>query len=112
MDLVAGNTIILQYPPDLVELSLSQSDLLSFESVGTIMTVSDLIFGAWLLCVFIARPVIKHMHMAYEESEDIMDEYDMGISDPFYTEGDDLQDSDIVVLKEMGVLDSVHLDGT
>ena len=35
MDLVAGSTIIIQYPPNLIEFSLSQSDLLSFESVIT-----------------------------------------------------------------------------
>ena len=102
---------ILQYPPNLVEFSLSQGDLLSFESVGTIMTVSDLLFGAWLFCIVISRSVIKHMHMAYEGSDDMMDEYDLGILDPFDTEKENILDSDILILKEMGVLDGVRLDG-
>ncbi len=97
MDLVAGNVIIFQASPDLIQFSLPQKDLLSLGSIGTFMTVSDLIFGSWLIIVMISRPLITKIHSWYE---DLVPDID---AEPYYSRmGAD--DADLAFLREMGVV--------
>ena len=108
MDLVAGNVIILQASPELILFSLPQTDILSLGSIGTFMNISDLIFGSWLICVMVTRPLVAKMHSWYEGAAPDIDDapyhipMDDGI-DPYYipmeSEGTDLE-----FLREMGIV--------
>jgi len=97
MDLVAGNTIILQASSELLQFSLPQRDLLSLGSIGTFMTVSDLIFGSWLISVMISRPLITKIHAWFEGQALDID------AEPYYLRKED-EDADQVFLREMGVV--------
>ena len=97
MDLVAGNVIILQASPELLQLSLPQKDLLTLGSIGTVMTVSDLIFGSWLICVMVSRPLVAKIHSWYEgqaQEDDIVP----------HCPNEEISVDDIISLREMGVI--------
>ena len=97
MDLVAGNTIILQASPELLQFSLPQKDVLTLGSIGTFMNVSDLIFGSWLTCVIVSRPLIARIHSWYEEQAPDID------AEPYYLSMEE-EDADLAFLRDMGVV--------
>ncbi|MCK4757803.1 MAG: hypothetical protein KAS67_05075 [Thermoplasmata archaeon] len=71
LDIVAGNTIILQFSPEIIEFSLPESQILSLESFGTILSLSDLLLSFWIFCVIITNFIQTYL---YHISEGITEE--------------------------------------